>query len=808
MDTFLQDLRYAVRSLRKQRGTTAIAVLCLALGIGANTAIFSVVRTVLLDSLPYRDASRLARLYEAGFFNGQRGLGSVSVPNYIDIKAQNTAFESIAATNGGGADLMGDGGQPERIKWLKTTSELFDVLGAKPILGRTFVKGEDEAGHDVVVLSEGFWRRRFGGDAKLVGRKITLNNTPYTVIGVMPSAFDYPISPTHTDAWVPLVWTEQNLKSRGSHFLQVIGRLKPDLDSVSANARLDPLAKRLAADYPNEQKDRLLQAVPYNTIVTGRVRPALMLLLGAVGMVLLIACANVANLLLARAAGRTREVAIRTALGAERARLIRQLLTESVLLAIAGGVSGLIVAYFGLRAILRYAAVALPRADVVHLDGGVLAFALVVSVITGVIFGIIPALRASAVDLRQDLTEAAGRGGTSRRQHRTLNTFIAAEIAISLVLLIGAGLVIRAFSALIQTDPGFKPDHLLTFHVSPPSGQFADSMRYAGFFGPLTDRLRTIPGAKSVAMTTLLPIQNSGTNGNFNIVGRPVETDPSKQPFAEFRVVGIDFFKTMGIPIKRGRGFTEDDSWGREGVVVVNEAFVKKYFNEDIIGKQVDPWNGKPSTIVGVVGAIRQASLEREPVPEIYVPAPQHPFQLGNMTYIISTQQEPGSLVPSVREAVREIAPNQPLSQVQTMDDVISESLQARKLTLSLLAIFAVLATALSAAGVYGVMSYGVAQRTREIGIRMALGARGGDVTRMVLRDASRLAFIGVLVGIGAALLLTKFIEGMLYGGIGARDPLTFGGVTALIVAVALVASLIPALRASRVDPLAAMRTD
>jgi putative ABC transport system permease protein len=807
MDTVLQDLRFAFRSLRKQRATSAIAIVCLALGIGANTAIFTVVRTVLLDSLPYRDATRLTRLYESSIFNGQPGLGSVSVPNYLDIKRDNTAFEMIAATNAGGADLVGDGGQPERINWVKSTADLFAVLGSKPLLGRTFAPGEDEAGHNVVVLSEGFFRRRFAGNARLIGQQISLNNTPYTIIGVMPADFDYPISPRHSDAWVPLVFTPDNLKSRGSHWLQVVGRLRPGLDSVSSNARLKPLADRLARDFPNQQKSRGLTAVPMTTIVTGRVRPALMLLLAAVGMVLLIACANVANLLLARAAGRTREVAIRTALGAERIRLIRQLLTESILLAIAGGAFGLVVAYFGLRAILAYAAVALPRADVVHLDGTVLLFALVVSAITGIVFGIMPALRSSDVDLRQDLTETAGRGGTSRRQHRTLNAFIAAEIAISVVLLVGAGLVIRAFAAVISTDPGFRAERLMTFHLSAPAGQFPDSVRYTNFFAPVIERLRAIPGVQSVSMTTLLPIQNSGTNGNFEIVGQPKETDPARQPFAEFRVVGPDFFHTMGIPIKAGRGITDADGGDRQAVVVVNEAFAKKYFSDSPIGHQLLPWNDKPATIVGVVGAIRQATLEREPAPEIYVPGAQQPYQLGNMTFVISTRAEPTAIVASLRQAIRDIAPTQPLSQVQTMEEVISDSLQARKLTLTLLAVFAVLATALSAAGVYGVMSYGVAQRTREIGIRMALGARGGDVTSMVLRDAGRIAAIGLAIGIVAALVLTRFIAGMLYG-VGQHDLPTFAGVVAVIAIVAVVASLVPALRASRVDPLSAMRID
>jgi putative ABC transport system permease protein len=378
---------------------------------------------------------------------------------------------------------------------------------------------------------------------------------------------------------------------------------------------------------------------------------------------------------------------------------------------------------------------------------------------------------------------------------------------VSLVLLIGAGLVVRAFAALTDTDPGFKAEHVLTFHVSAPTGQFTDSARYIGFFGPLTERLRAIPGVRSVSMTTLLPIQNSGTNGFFDIVGRPQEKDVARRPWAEFRVVGADFLTTMGIPLKSGRGFTENDALGREPVVLVNEVFAKKYFTESVIGKQVTPWGNSAATIVGVVGAIHQASLEREPLPELYVPAAQNPWQLGNMTFVISTQADPNSVVPSVRAAVRELAPTQPLANVESMEQVISESLQQRKLTLSLLAIFAVLATVLSAAGVYGVMSYGVAQRTREIGIRMALGAGTSSVTRMVLFDAGRLVVIGVTIGLGSAWLLTRFVAGMLYG-VGQHDPATFGAVTVMIAGVALLASVLPAFRAARIDPLAAMRVD
>jgi putative ABC transport system permease protein len=808
VNTFLQDIRYALRSLRQNRGLTAIAATCLALGIGANTAIFSVVRTVLLESLPYRDPSRLVRLYETSYFQGQRGIGSVSVPNFVDWRAENHAFESMAAYSAGSFDLSGDG-PPERVRRVRTTANLFALLGSTAELGRTFALDDDRPGRNpVVVLSDGFWRRRFGSDRSIIGTAISLDNTPYTVIGVMPASFDYPISSVHTDVWIPLRWSTNEAKQRGNHWMSVIARLKPGLDSASATAQMLSITQRLAHDFPDEMKERGIQANTLNGVVVGRVRTPLLMLLGAVALVLLIACANVANLLLARASGRRREVAIRTALGAERFRLVRQFLTESVLLALAGGILGIAVAHWGLKAILAYAAASLPRAESVGLSGPVFAFAAIVSLVTGLGFGIVPAVRASQTDLRADLTESAGRTGTGRKHHRTLDTLIVAEIALSLVLLIGAGLLMRGFVALIDTDPGLKPDHVMTFHVSAPAGRMNDSARFTQFYGPILARLRATPGVNSAASTTLLPIQGSGWNGNFTIVGRPKETDLSREPFAEYRVISSDYFHALGIPMAKGREFSDQDALGAPAVVIVNDEFVRRYFpNEDPIGKQILPWTDKPATIVGVAHSVRQVSLDRPPASELYVPAAQTPRQLGYGTYIVDTQARPEALVPSIRNAVHDVAPEQPLFLVKSMDAVISDSLQSRKLTLSLLAIFASLAVLLSAAGVYGVMSYGVSQRQREIGIRMALGARGADVTSMVVGDAAKLAAIGVAIGLLAAFGLSRVLAGMVYG-VGVHDPATFVVVAVIIAGVAIVASLVPAIRAARVDPLAAMRTD
>jgi predicted permease len=803
-----QDIHYALRSLRSQRGIAAIAIACLALGIGANTAIFSVVRAVLLESLPYREPARLVRVYETANFGGTRGQGSVSIPNFIDWRAQNDAFEAISAYSTYSFDLIG-GGEPERLRGTRASANLFALLGAKPLIGRTFALDEDQVGKPlVVVLSEGFWQRRFGGDRAVVGKTISLDNKPRTVIGIMPRSFDFPVGALRTDVWVPLVFEGAQARQRGNHHLSVVARLKPGIDSAAATARMEPIAQRLTRDYPNEMKERGIQINSLNGVIVGRVRTPLLMLLGAVGLVLLIACANVANLLLARISARRREVAIRTALGAERSRLIRQFLVESILLSLAGGLIGLAMARWGLVGILAYAATSLPRVDSIGLSPGVLAFSLAVSVVTGLALGLVPALRASQTDLREDLTETAGRSGTSRSQHRTLDTLIVAEIALSLVLLVGAGLLVRGFIAVVGTDSGLRPEGVITFHISAPGGRLADSARYVQFYSPVLERLRIVPGVRSAASTTLLPIQGSGWNGNFTIVGRPKETDQSKEPFAEYRVVSDNYFATLGIPMMQGREFASTDALGAPAVVIVNEEFVRRYFpNENPIGKEILPWTDKPAAIIGVARSVHQVSLDSPPRAELYVPAAQTPWQLYDLTYILGTRGAPESLMPSVRAAVRAVAPDQPIFLVRTMDGVIADSLSNRKLTLSLLAIFAALAVALSAAGVFGVMSYGVSQRQREIGIRMALGARGTEVTTMVLTDAGKLVAIGVAIGLVASAALTRVLSGMVYG-VGVRDPATFGVVAAIIAAVAMVASLVPAVRAARVDPILAMRAE
>jgi putative ABC transport system permease protein len=797
MDSLLQDIRFALRSLWKARLTSALAVLCLALGIGANTAIFSVVRAVLLESLPFRDPQALVMAYETYLPpEGKRSTGSVAPANYFAWRKQTRIFADLAAYMPISRDL-GDVAEPERIRGLRATTNLFHVLGAGPLAGRTFL-GSDQppGGAPVVVISEGLWRRHFASDPNLVGSAITLQGVKVTVVGIMPARFDFPVSPVHNDFWVPFDWRSiGDVTNRGNHSLTVVGRLGSGVDSARAMADLSVVARRLALEFPDAQRTRGIQVMGLAGWVVGKVRPALLVLLGAVGAVLLIVCANVANLLLTRAAGRRREVAIRTALGAARARLVRQLLTESAVLALVGGALGILVARVTLLALRGMAATILPHAESIGLNSAVLFFTIGVSLATGLVVGIVPALRASQVDLREDLTEAAGRTSAGAHRRRALDALIVTEVALSLVLLIAAGLVIRSFLTLLDTDPGFAPDRLLTFRVAAPAVQpGADSERFARFYGPVLERARAIPGVQAVGFTSLLPIDN-----------RPLERDLSKVPDAQIRLVSSDYFRAMRIPLVAGREFDDHDTRAAEHVVVVNDALARRYFRDGSpLGRLLTSGESEGGRIVGVVRSVRQMGLDQEPLAEFYVPASQALYNTQEMTFVVRAQGRPEELTRALREVVRGIAP-QPLFQVATMDDVIVQSLTTRRLVLVLLVAFAALALVLSAAGVYGVMSYGVSQRTREIGIRMALGARAADVLGMILSGATRVMAIGIAVGLLTAALLTRALGSILYG-VGALDPMTFLAVPAVIAIVGLLAGTVPAVRAARVDPMESMR--
>ena len=806
MDLLRQDVRFALRSLRNSRTTSIIAILCLALGIGANTTIFSVVRAVLLESLPYAAPQQLVYLNEVG----SRGPGSVSGPVYFDMKAERRIFADVAAWGRTSRDL-GDAGEPERLRGVRSTTNLFSTLGVTPLIGRTFVESDaPPSGAPVVVLSEGLWRRRFGGDPNLVGTQIMLSNRRHTVIGVMPASFDFPVTTLQSDFWVPLDFaTVGGTNERNNRGLQVVARLAPAVDSASAMASLSLVANRLAQAYPEAHKGRglLVRTVAGTTV--GEIRPALLVLLAAVGLVLLIACANVANLTLARAASRKREIAIRTALGAERSRLVRQLLTESTVLSLAGGVLGLAIAWWGLHVLLGMSSSVLPRSESIGIQGGVLLFTMIVALATGVGVGVIPALRATQSDLRADLSEAAGRSSASAARHRTLQALIAGEIALSVILLTGAGLVIRSFVALLAVDAGFNAERVLTFNVAAPAGVVADSMRYTQVYGPILDRLRALPGVRSAGMTNVLPVAGGTTDRFFQIAGRPVETDIGRRPAAELRVISSDYFRALGIRVLGGREFDSRDTDKSPKVIVVNEELVRRYFpGENPIGQRIEISQGTPLTVVGVVRAVREIGLDQQLLAELYVPATQLRDGTGAMSFVVSsTNDQSDALARAVREAVRSVVPRQPIYGLATMTTVVRQSLGDRRLLLTLLGLFAGLALVLSAAGVYGVMSYGVAQRRREIGIRIALGAKFGDVTGMVLRDVVSVAAIGIGVGVATTLAFARVLTSVLYG-VSVYDVATYLAVPVVIATVAFVAGAVPAMRAARIDPLIAMRTE
>jgi putative ABC transport system permease protein len=810
METLLQDMRFALRSLWKARLTTILAILCLALGIGANTAIFSVVRAVLLESLPFKDPQRLVMAYESYVSVGRKSAtGSVAPANYFVWRTERRIFSDLAAFMPISRDL-GDVAEPERLRGVRATTNLFALLGARPLVGRTFLESDQPpAAAPVVVISEGLWRRQFAANPDVVGAAITLGSTKVTVIGVMPVGFDFPVSPLRNDFWVPFDWRAVgDPTNRGNHSLAVVGRLAAGVDSAHAMRDLAVVAHRLALEFPDAQRNRGIQIMGLAGWVVAKVRPALLVLLGAVGVVLLIVCANVANLLLTRAAGRRREVAIRTALGAARGRLIRQLLTESALLALCGGVLGVVVAIGTLAALRGMAATVLPSAEPIGLQAGVLVFAMVLSLGTGLVVGIVPAIRASQVDLREDLTEAAGRSSGSERRRRALDALIVAEVALSLVLLLSAGLVIRSFVALMDTDPGFAAEHVLTFRVgAPPTRAGADTERFGRFYAPLLERARALAGVRAAGFTSLLPIQGGATDRYFSLDGQPLDKDLSRVPDAQIRIVSGGYFGAMRIPLVAGREFDDHDTRGGEHVVVINDELARRYFaGSSPLGRLLTTGD-EGGRIVGVVRSVRQMGLDQDPQPEFYLPASQALYSTDVMTFVLRARGDPAALAGSIREIVRSIAPQSPVFQVATLDDVIQGSLTTRRLVLVLLVAFALLALALSAAGVYGVMSYGVSQRRREIGIRLALGARGGDVLTMILGGVARVLAIGIALGLLAAAVLTRTLESVLYG-VAALDPLTFLSVPAIIAVVGLIAGGVPAVRAARVDPLESMRAD
>jgi len=809
MQQLIQDLRYAVRGLIKRPGFTIIAVMTLALGIGANSAIFSVVDGVLLRSLPLPDSKSLYAIHRgAAIFN--RYDAPLSYPQYQDVVQQTRSFQNIGAWVDSDANLS-EGGRPERVMLRIVMPSLLPTLGVETVRGRNFLPEETTKGRDhVALITYGLWQRRFGGADDAVGKSVYLDNAEYQIVGILPRDFQFEAP---VDLWVPLTTTDPGVNVRNSHFLRVIGRMRPGVTEKSAAADLDVVAKYETDNYPDmfpPSSGFAFRARPYLDDIVGDVRLPLYILLGAVGFVLLIACTNVANLLLAKAAPRQREIAIRSALGAGRRHLLRQLLTESILLALIAGVIGVLLAAWGTAALVALSPDSLPRAREIGFDWRVLAFTGAISLTTGIVFGLVPAFWGPRVELTDALKEG-GRGAT-RGGGGLRKSLVVVEVALSVMLLVGAGLMLRSFSLLRSVNPGFRTDHALTLRVSlpVPEGQIsaADEDRFVSFYDRALARLSELPGVTAVGATNMIPLDGNGTDRLIEIEGYEPR-DASDMPDAQNRQATPGWFAAMGIPLVRGRLIERSDDNKAPRVLVVNEAFTKQFFpNGDAIGKRIRlgkltsdfPW----ATIVGVVGDVRGFALEEPPLPTMYWPVAQI-RATPSLAIVMRTESDPAALASAARDAIGEIDKTQPIYDMQPLDQLVAKSLDQRRFTLTLMLLFGVIALVLSSIGIYGVMAFAVTQRTQEIGIRMALGARAVDVLKMVVGSGMFLALIGVAVGLIGAFALTRLMVSLLFG-VSPTDLLTFGLVAAGLLMVALLACYIPARRATKVDPLVALR--
>jgi predicted permease len=809
MEGLLKDIRYGVRSLLKHPGFTAILVVTLAVGIGASSAIFSVVNTVLLRPLPYRQSERIVAI-QALDRAGKRV--QISPANFLDWRAQNSVFEHLAAiltrpTNLALAD------QAERLDLAMTSANFFSVFGTEPERGRFFITADEQAGHaPVVVVSHGLWQRRFGGDESLVGKPITLDGNSYTVVGIAPPGFQYP---DKTDVWLPpfrlaptMIERQDPTQVRGFGMLAAVALLKPGVSLPQAVSEMETITTRLRQQYPETNNRSFNPVVSLHKHLVGETGSMLLLLFGAVGFVLLIACANVANLLLASASARQKEMAIRTALGASRIRVVRQLLTESLILAFAGGAIGLLLAIWGVALMTKLLPQDFPRAGEINLDWRVLAFTLFASILTGILFGLAPALQISKTDVHESLKESGRSSSGSRRHNRMRNLLIVGEVALSVVLLVGAGLLFRSFLRLQSVDTGFTSQQLLTVQLSPAGSNYRRDADYISFYSQAIQRVSSIPGIEAVGAINTLPLGKGPTAG-FRIEGRPPLTI-DKWPGGNYRTVSTDYFHAMNIPVVQGRAFNDRDIETAPLVMIVNQALAKRDFpNENPIGKRINLGNtdaqGQPVwwEIVGVVADIRNLELREAGAPEFYLSALQDSFP--NMFLVVRTSVEPTAVAGAIRQAAAEVDKSAAVSDIKTMDRIVSAAVTQPRFNLFLLGLFSGIALLLSAAGIYGVTAYSVAQRTHEFGIRMALGAQVGDVLRMIIRQGMLLISVGVAVGLVASFALTRLLRTLLFG-VSVTDPLTFVAITFLLTLVALIACYVPARRATKVDPLTALR--
>ena len=821
MTSLGQDLRFGWRTLRKSPGFTAVAVLVLALGIGANTAIFSVVNAVLLRPLPFDQPERLVALYHTppqASFPGIP-LFAVSPANFYDWRAQAHSFEAMSAYGFGRYTLTGTG-QPVTVPLVSSTYGLFSILRAEPLLGRTFVESEDQPGHDhEVLVSHSFWRDHLGGNPAIVGNNIELNGEPYTVIGVMPPGFEFPFSTDpnfRPQMWKLQGWTPQERAIRDNHNYGVIARLKPGVTLDQARAEMNTISDRLAQQYPKDDKGWGATAISLRQDIVGDVRTPLLILLGAVAFVLLIACANIANLVLAKTLSRRKEVAIRAALGASRRRLLQQVLAETVLLALSGGVLGLLFAHYGIVFIVKFMGMQLPRSSSIGLDGGVLAFTLGISLLTGLAAGLLPALRLTREDVNEALKQGLGRTGADSGGSRTRGILVVAEVALSLMLLVGAGLLIRSLWALRSVYPGFDANHVITVDLSVSSKKFNTPQQMVGFFQRVLERVRTLPGVQAAGVIDALPLTGGGSHQPVQIEGQPV-VPMADQPEVDVRLISPGYLRAMHISLVSGRGFDDSDVAGRPATVLISQSMAKQFWpHDDPIGKHLTLYFFPDSvrTVVGVIGDVKDDGLNQtRSASMLYMPLAQLTNPRGDlwhsfgMTLAARTQTEPASLVSAIGNVVHQADPDVPLLNVKTMQDTVDDSLLQQRFTMFLLVGFAALALLLAAVGIYSVLSYMVRRRVREIGIRMALGAQISDVLRMIVVEGMKPTLTGVAIGLIGALALGRVLSSVIYG-VSARDIATFSSVAVLMTGIGLLASALPAYRATRVDPMKTLRDD
>jgi putative ABC transport system permease protein len=817
MHTFIQDLKFSLRMTRKNPGFTIIALLTLALGIGVNAAIFSVVNRVLLRPLPYDDSDSLMVIGEVNPHAAINPL-SISPANFADYRDQNKTFQSLAfyrITSRSGFNLAG-AGDPERVVGAYTSANLFPTLGVKPQLGRSFQPEEEKAGNgNSVILSYGLWQRRYGSNPNVIGQTLDLSGASYKVIGVMPKGFQFPtkdVMPSGgaaltrpVDLWVPLTLSDSDWQARGSRYLFAIGRLKPGVTVQQSQADLALIGQRLS-DQHEQDKDWYARVIPMHEQAVGSIRLALLILFGAVGFVLLIACANVANLLLARAAARQKEFAIRTAVGASRARVIRQLLTESGLLAVVGGLLGMVLAIWAVDVLISLAPSNIPLSAGISLDGRVVIFTLIVSLLTAFIFGLAPAFQTTKLDLNETLKEG-GRTNTASGSHRLRGLLVIAEVGLAGMLMIGAALMVKSFTRLHNVDPGFDASNLLTFQISLPQAKYMEDPRSSNFYKQLVERVKGLPSVQSVSGTTVLPLDGTSNYTSFTIEGRP-PLPPGEFLFAEHIGILPDYFRTLRIPLLKGQEFTPQIGHSSTPVVIINETMAHLYWpNEDPIGKRIliDYDQGVAREIIGVVSSVKQFGLDAGPKPTMYVPQYQYEYLSTYLT--VRTTSDPLSLTSAIAGATKEIDPDLPIYSVRTMEQNVSNSVARQRFSMLLMSIFAGVAAVLSCIGLYGVIAYSVNQRKHEMGVRIALGAQSSHILRLIVGHALKLALIGTAISLAGAFLLTRVMSTLLYG-VSTKDPLSFAAIAFLLIFMALLSSFLPARRATKVDPMVALRNE